>query len=232
MLQQTQVDRVISAFDQFLTAYPTPADFAAATPAEVVAAWGGLGYLRRARNLHAAATVIATDGWPDDLEELPGVGPYTAAAIAAFADGQRVAAIDVNLRRVLTRWEGALLSERDARTLGNDLVDGRRPGDWNQAMMDLGAVLCRPRAPRCAECPVVAWCRDPSIDLPSHSQGRFEGSVRQARAATLKLLVTGPLTLEELETASGLDASTIKAASSALEREGAIGRHGERLRLV
>jgi A/G-specific adenine glycosylase len=107
MLQQTQVDRVIGAFDQFLTAYPTPAHFAAATPAEVVAAWGGLGYLRRARNLHAAATVIATDGWPDDLEELPGVGPYTAAAIAAFADGQRVAAIDVNLRRVLTRWEGA-----------------------------------------------------------------------------------------------------------------------------
>jgi A/G-specific adenine glycosylase len=232
MLQQTQVDRVIGAFDQFLTAYPAPADFAAATPAEVVAAWGRLGYLRRARNLHAAARVIAADGWPNDLEELPGVGPYTAAAIAAFADDRRVAAIDVNLRRVLSRWEGAVLSEQDARALGNDLVDGSRPGDWNQAMMDLGAVLCRPRAPRCAECPVVAWCRDPSIEIPSRSQGRFEGSIRQARAATLKLLVAGPHTLGELETASGLDPSTITAAVGALEREGAIGRHDAHLRLI
>ena len=232
MLQQTQVGRVIVAFERFLTTYPTPVDFAAATPAAVVEAWGGLGYLRRARNLHAAATVIATDGWPADLEELPGAGPYTAAAIAAFADDRRVAAVDVNLRRVLSRWEGSVLAEREARALGNDLVDRTRPGDWNQAMMDLGAVLCRPRFPRCDHCPVADWCRDPSIELPSRSQGRFEGSIRQARAATLKLLVSGPLTLDQLEAASGLDRATIAAASDALERERALDRQGGLLRLV
>lgn len=228
MLQQTQVSRVVPAFNRFLASYPTPDAFAAASPEEVIAAWGGLGYLRRARSLHAAARHLRDSGWPQDLTDLPGVGPYTAAAVAAFADGHRVAAVDVNLRRVLSRWVGQSLSAARGQIVGREQVDAARPAHWNQAMMDLGASLCRPQ-PRCDECPVSEWCEDPEIDIASRPQSPYEGSVRQARAAVMKDLVGGPATRTRL--GPGLDPATVDQALRALLAEGAVVGDGDRLRL-
>lgn len=223
MLQQTQVTRVISAWETFLAMYPEPDSFAAASSAEVITAWGGLGYLRRARNLHAAAQRIAEHGWPADLTDLPGVGPYTAAAVGAFAFGRVEAAVDINLRRVLSRWEGDLLTEQRARQLAH--VDPARPADWNQAMMDLGATVCRPN-PRCDRCPVDEWCADPSIEVRSAAQSPFEGSRRQARAAILRRLALGPLEdLAELR----LDPAVATSAVESLVEEGSVVHHGGRL---
>lgn len=229
MLQQTQVSRVVPAYERFVASYPTPAAFAAAPPEEVIAAWGGLGYLRRARNLHAAARHVRDRGWPDDLTELPGVGPYTAAALEAFADQRRVAAVDVNLRRVLSRWVGAALSPKQAGIIGNEQVDAARPADWNQAMMDLGATVCRPRHPRCGDCPVAHWCEDPGVGINVRPQSQYSGSVRQARAAVLKALVGGPLARNELDL--DLDPTTTAQAVEDLVTEGAVVRDGRSLRL-
>ncbi|MFP5331634.1 MAG: A/G-specific adenine glycosylase [Acidimicrobiia bacterium] len=220
MLQQTQVSRVVPVFERFMASYPSPDDFAEASPEDVIAVWGGLGYLRRARNLRAAARRISQTGWPDDLTQLPGVGPYTAAAVAAFADGRRVAAVDVNLRRVLSRWEGRPLTLSESMVVGDGQVDPDRPGDWNQAMMDLGASICRPRNPQCEICPVDTWCSDPGIRQEAGRQTPYEGSVRQARAAVLKKLAHGPIARGRV----GVDLApeTVQAAIAALESEGAI----------
>lgn len=232
MLQQTQVARVEPVFRRFLRAYPTPAALAAAPAGAVVQAWEDLGYLRRARHLQAAARCIAADGWPADLTELPGVGRYTAAAVAAFAAGEPVAAVDVNLRRVLSRWAGSLLVGAAAEDAGTRTVDQDRPGDWNQAMMDLGSRLCRPRTPRCGECPVSRWCRDPGLELPGRRQGPLRGSVREARAAIIKRLAQGSASGDRLTAETGLQPDTVAAAIAALTAEGAIARDGDRLRLA
>jgi A/G-specific adenine glycosylase len=149
MLQQTQVARVVPRYLEWLERWPTAAALAAASRAEVLAAWVGLGYNRRALALHAAATVVASDGWPDDLETLPGVGAYTAAAVASFAFGAQVAAVDTNTRRV---------AERLGRGEPAALLPAGRAAEWNQAAMELGATVCTARVPRCDECPVAAWC--------------------------------------------------------------------------
>lgn len=230
MLQQTQASRVAPTYGRFLTVYPDPASFAAATPEEVIVAWGNLGYLRRARRLQAAARAVAEGGWPEDMRSLPGVGPYTAAAVGIFAFGRAGSAVDVNLRRVLSRWEGKALSTGEARDRA--VVDRERPGDWNQAMMDLGAVLCRPQAPRCDDCPVRRWCRDPSIEVTARTQGRFEGSRRQARAAILKALVDGPLAAAGLVETVGLDPGQVREAMAALAAEGQVGVEGDAIRLI
>ena len=160
MLQQTQAARVVPYYEAFLARFPDPAALAAAPARDVLAAWSGLGYNRRALALQRAAAVVAERGWPDDLTELPGVGPYTAAAVAAFAwDAQR-AAVDVNARRVLERWDGrrhppAALAARAAAVL-----PAGRAADWNQAMMELGATVCTARAPRCGACPVRGVVRE------------------------------------------------------------------------
>lgn len=229
MLQQTQVNRVIPAYHRFLASYPTPDDFARATPEEVISTWGGLGYLRRARNLHAAARAVRDSGWPSDLTMLPGVGPYTAAAVRSFADGEVIAATDVNLRRVLSRWVGRVLSTRQGEVIGNEQIDTSRPADWNQAMMDLGATVCRPRQPRCDDCPVTAWCEDPGVDIVVRPQSRYAGSVRQARAAVLKALAGGPISRNRLDL--DLDPDTINQAVDDLKVEGAVTDDGRRLRL-
>lgn len=231
MLQQTQVGRVIPAYQQFIARYPTAAEFAGSSPSERIEAWGDLGYLRRVRHLHAAATRIAASGWPEDLTDLPGVGPYTSAAVGAFVDGEPVAAIDVNLRRVLSRWHGAVLSPRDADRAGAEAIDTARPGDWNQAMMDLGATICRARSPRCEECPVAGWCADPTIVIPASRQSRFGGSVRQARAAILKQLAAGQRTGSSIMATTGFDPATLEEAIRALFSEGAIHRDGDVLSL-
>lgn len=232
MLQQTQVARVEPVFRRFIDTYPTPSELAAVSFADVVVAWEDLGYLRRARNLHAAAQQIAVDGWPEDLTDLPGVGPYTAAAVSAFADGAPVAAVDVNVLRILSRWNGTVLSATDAAVLGSAILAPKRPGDWNQAMMDLGARLCRPRSPRCSECPVRTWCTDPSLELTPRRQSTFDGSVRQARAAVLKRLAVTGDDLDGVILTTGLDPGTVQQAVRALISEGTVVEDRGRLSLV
>lgn len=168
MAQQTQALRAAAHWARFVDQYRTARDLAAATPADVLRAWQGLGYDRRAVALWRAAGVIARDHGgrvPDrieQLEALPGVGPYTARAVAAIAFGRAVGAVDVNVRRVLGRIlglaDGPGLTKR-VQTIADATVPADRPADWTHALMDIGATVCRPRDPRCAACPARPWCR-------------------------------------------------------------------------
>jgi len=165
MLQQTTVKAVIPYFEMFLARWPTAQALGAASRDEVLAAWAGLGYYSRARNLHACAQAVARDGFPTEeaeLRQLPGIGAYTAAAIAAIVFGKPAAAVDGNAERVLARLF-ALSAPMPAakpwiRTLAKRLVSQKRAGDYTQAMMDLGATICTPRSPCCSICPVAAFC--------------------------------------------------------------------------
>ena len=174
MLQQTQVDRVVPRYGRFLARWPTVDALAAASPGDVIAEWQGLGYNRRAVNLHRAARVVATRGWPEDLTELPGVGPYTAAAIDNFAFGRDVLPVDTNVRRVQERTG----EQFDA--------------SCAQALFDLGATICLARVPRCGECPLAESCPSRGRRYePLRKQPRFEGSFRQRRAKALRDVVAG-----------------------------------------
>ena len=190
MLQQTQVSRVLDAWPAFMAEFPDPATMAAAAPGAVIAAWGRLGYPRRARRLHDAAVVIARDGWPDDLRTLPGVGAYTAGAVADQVHDDDLPAIDVNVRRVLERRAGRLLTPKEAglayRRTGRPL----RGRDRLLAIMDLGAAVCRARDPRCAECPIRRGCatRGPLDGEVRTKQAPFEGSFRQRRGRVMARL--------------------------------------------
>jgi A/G-specific adenine glycosylase len=169
MAQQTQISRVVEAWSRFLERFPTVQALADATPADVVRAWQGMGYDRRALNLRRAARAIVDEhggAVPSDidaLERLPGIGPYTARAVASIAFRARVGAVDTNVRRVL----GRAIADLDAgpvppdrlQTLADASVDPDRPGDWTHAVMDIGATLCRPRVPACGACPLRPWCR-------------------------------------------------------------------------
>lgn len=169
MLQQTRVEVVLPYYQRFLERFPTADALAAAGIDEVLALWSGLGYYRRARQLHAAAQqVAAAGGFPSTLEgwrELPGVGPYTAAAVASIAFGVAAPVLDGNVERVVSRW---LAQAEDAKSSGprrrllaaaETLLDPERPGDSNQALMELGATLCTPRRPKCLLCPLAPGCR-------------------------------------------------------------------------
>jgi A/G-specific adenine glycosylase len=164
MLQQTRVAAVIEHYQEFLRRFPTVQKLAAASEASVLAAWSGLGYYRRARMLHAAAKVIVREhggkfpASEQRLRELPGIGRYTAAAIASIAFEQPVAVVDGNVERVLQRVVGERLPGEELWAAANGLLEKKRPGDFNQAMMELGAVVCTPRAPACLTCPVVELC--------------------------------------------------------------------------
>ncbi|HSM51899.1 MAG TPA: A/G-specific adenine glycosylase [Thermoanaerobaculia bacterium] len=167
MLQQTRVATAVPYFERFLARFPTVDALAAASEEEVLALWSGLGYYRRARQLHAAARRIAAAGFPPtarELAELPGVGPYTAAAVASIAFGEPVAAVDGNVMRVIARlvaWDGPIeraASRRAIAAAAGALLDSGRPGESNQALMELGATLCRPAGPLCEACPVAAVC--------------------------------------------------------------------------
>ncbi|HEU5310422.1 MAG TPA: A/G-specific adenine glycosylase [Candidatus Eisenbacteria bacterium] len=170
MLQQTRVETVIPFYERFLERFPTVHSLADAHEDAVIAAWSGLGYYRRARHLRAAAAVVVREHGgrvPEDLEalrRLPGIGEYTAAAIASVAFGRAAAAVDGNVIRVLARIEGLRGSrvssqlKRDVTRTAERLAGGRNPGDWTQALMELGALICLPRDPRCGDCPVRAMC--------------------------------------------------------------------------
>jgi len=164
MLQQTRVAAVIEHYHEFLRRFPTVKRLAAAREASVLAAWSGLGYYRRARMMHAAAKMIVRErggSFPTNAEELrklPGVGRYTAAAIASIAFDKPAAVVDGNVERVLQRISGKRLAGEELWAASNHLLDAKRPGDFNQAMMELGATVCTPRIPTCLMCPVMKLC--------------------------------------------------------------------------
>ena len=215
MLQQTQVARVVPRYLEWLARWPTAAALAAASRAEVLAAWVGLGYNRRALALHAAAAAVARDGWPEDLRTLPGVGPYTAGAVASFAFGAQVAAVDTNARRV---------AERLGHGPPDALVPPGRAADWNQAAMELGATVCTARTPRCGACPVAAWCVSagrPAAPAASARRGaseRFEDSNRWVRGRVVAALAKG----EGLP--ADIAAERVERAVAGLVRDGLVRR--------
>ncbi len=222
MLQQTQVDRVVPHYERFLAVFPTPAACAAAGSAAVVRQWSGLGYNRRALNLHRAATVVVADHdgrVPHDdtaLRALPGVGPYTARAVRTFAFGDDVAAVDTNGVRVLARAvAGAPLTLRDATALGDRLVPAGESWEFNQAMFDLGATVCTAARPDCRRCPLRRQCAwraqgatgagtDPWRSSPTaRPQSTFVGSDRQGRGRLLDALRKGAVRQSALAAACG-----------------------------
>lgn len=177
MLQQTRVAAVIDHYQTFLKKFPDVRKLAAAREASVLAVWSGLGYYRRARMMHRAAKDIVTkhDGkFPETsagLRELPGIGRYTAAAIASIAFGEATAVVDGNVERVLSRVVGENLPHADVWALAEDMLDAKRPGDFNQAMMELGATVCLPRQPKCLMCPVSEACRTRG-ELPASEKAK------------------------------------------------------------
>ncbi len=174
MLQQTQVHRVVPRYLAWLERWPTVESLAAAARTDVIREWQGLGYNRRAVSLHRAAEQIASEGWPDDLTDLPGVGRYTADAIGCFALGRDVLPLDVNVSRVL---------ERSGMEFGSGSA---------QALMDLGATVCLARVPRCSACPLSAGCPSRGRRFePLRQQGPFEGSFRQRRSRALRAALEG-----------------------------------------
>jgi A/G-specific adenine glycosylase len=182
MSQQTQVDRVVPRWQRWLERWPAVEALAAASPGDVIREWQGLGYNRRALSLHRAAQHVAAHGWPDDLTDLPGVGRYTADAVACFAFGRDVLPVDVNVRRV---------SDRTGRTFSPAAA---------QALMDLGATVCLARVPRCGRCPLAQHCPSRGRRFePLRKQGPFEGSFRQRRAAALRLVADAERPLHELD---------------------------------
>jgi A/G-specific adenine glycosylase len=204
MLQQTQVERVIPRYLAWLERWPTAAALAAAAAGDVIRAWQGLGYNRRAVNLHRAAQMVAADGWPADLTVLPGIGAYTAAAVRNFALGEPVLPVDVNVARVL---------ERTGHDFGPDAA---------QALMDLGATICLARVPRCGGCPLADGCPSRGSRYePARRQGPFGGSFRQRRSETLRLVAAAPRPSGELD----------PAVVESLLRDGLVARDGTSVRL-
>lgn len=226
MLQQTQASRVIPFYDRFVTRFPTVESLACAVLQDVLDAWTGLGYNTRALRLREAARIVHTDGWPttpETLSDLPGVGPYTAAAVASFAFGAQVPAVDTNLRRVLSRWHGESLTGAVLSATAKTAL-GQPAGVWNQAMMDLGATVCVPRNPLCAICPVKDWCSGPAAYSPPTAQGRFEGSARQLRGAIVRTLVRHTATIDGLVQETGFSPGQVESAIDNLAAEGLIQR--------
>ena len=208
MLQQTQAERVVPKWHSFLDSYPDAGACAAASLGDVLRLWQGLGYPRRARNLQTAAEVVVErhgGSLPDDLDALlalPGIGPYTARAVLAFAFERDVAVVDTNIARVLARTAGRRLTPKQAQTIADEVVPEGHGWIWNQALMDLGATVCRPR-PHCDRCPLAARCSwnatghpdpDPAVGSAGVStrQAPFDGIDRQARGRILRMLGDGP----------------------------------------
>ncbi|CAB4963147.1 unannotated protein [freshwater metagenome] len=218
MLQQTQVARVVPRFEAWIDRWPTAEALAAADRRDVLAAWVGLGYNSRAVRLQDACAAVARDGWPSDargLRALPGIGPYTAAAVASFAFGERIAAVDTNVVRI---------SERLGLGEPHDLLpDDDRVPTWNQAAMELGAVVCRARNADCPRCPAARWCRSAGRVVvppraPSGSRTRFEDTDRFVRGRIVAALAGGE------PWPDGIEATRLERALDGLVRDGLVTR--------
>ena len=237
MAQQTQVGRVAERWRPFLGRFPTAAALAAAPVAEVLRWWTGMGYNRRAVDLHRCATAVVEghDGrLPETLAELldlPGIGPYTARAVLAFAFERDHGIVDTNTARVLARWAGHRLTAARAQALADQAVPVGTAWAWNQAMLDLGATVCTRRAPRCAQCPVRADCAwavagwpapDPADGSAgvSGGQGRFDGSDRQGRGRLVEALRAGHVAIADLPAVMGWHAEPDRAERVAATLEG------------
>ena len=242
MAQQTQISRVSAQWSTFMAAFPTVQRLAAAPTADVLRAWRGLGYNRRALNLQRAARIIVSEHGgrvPREvaaLQRLPGIGPYTARAVAALAFGQAVGPVDTNVRRVLGRLTASDVPPAEMQRIADAIVPADRPADWTHALMDLGATVCRPTAPRCADCPASPWCRSlasrgsrprrprarlrkPEPAFASTSRwlrGRILNQLRDVPGATWGTVI-GPLGDH------GEDA--VEAALSTMQGDGLIQRH-------
>jgi len=212
MLQQTQVPRVIPKFQVFLDRFPSASVCASALVADVVRAWAGLGYNRRAVNLHRTAVAVVDrhgDQLPDDLDALmglPGIGPYTARAILTFAFGHDVGIVESNTSRVLARIAGRALPQPEAQRFADELVPEGHGWAWNQAMIDLGATVCLRREPKCGECPVVehcSWHDSPDPAAPAHKQSTFAGSDRQGRGRLVDAMRVAPIPVDGIPAAAG-----------------------------
>lgn len=253
MAQQTGVDRVVGYYHAFLDRFPTPRACADAPVGEVVRLWAGLGYNRRAVNLHRCACVVVErhgGTLPDELGALmalPGVGPYTARAVLAFAFERDVGVVDTNVGRVLARWEGRPLRPAEAQALADRLVpadgDGRSWG-WNQAVMELGGTVCRRRRPRCAACPARVWCSWAAVGLVapdpadgsagvSTGQPRLEGSDRQGRGRLVDALCRGRVPVADIAGVMGWpdDPARADRVAVGLLDDGLAVRDGDDLRL-
>lgn len=246
LAQQTQLSRVIPAYHRFLESYPDPSACALAPLGDVLIAWEGMGFNRRARNLHRAAAMVVADhggAVPDDLDALlalPGVGRYTARAILAFAFERDVGMIDTNAGRILSRAvSGSRLKPAAAQALVDAMVPSGRGWSFGQALLDLGATVCTTRAPDCPACPLrrrCIWLRDgcPDPDPANGSAGvsvaqsRFAGSDRQGRGRLVAALRRGPVPLDALATAAGWpdNAARAERIADGLVAEGLAVRDG------
>jgi A/G-specific adenine glycosylase len=248
MLQQTQVSRVVAPWSRFVSAFPTATSCADAPLAEVLRLWAGLGYHRRAKALHGAAVMIRDDfagevpNEVDQLRLLPGVGEYTANAVASFAFGRPVAVLDTNVGRVLARaLANRSLKKVEARTLAKELLGRSDSAIFNQVVLDLGARYCR-STPQCATCPVASKCRwhqeggdDPAIRSAavSRPQSRFVGSDRQLRGTVLRVLRDGPRTKDSLLAhCDDTDGPRCESILDGLVRDGLVQRSGRTVHLV
>jgi A/G-specific adenine glycosylase len=219
MLQQTQVDRVLPKYAEFLNRFPTVESCSRATFGEILSSWNGLGYNRRAKYLHelSIAVRIQFDGtFPSDIEtlqSLPGIGPYTARAIAVFAFRQPHAVVDTNVARVIARFDGVTYARaRELQQRADEWLDLNDPWTWNQALLDLGARRCSARTPQCPICPLVESCKgaNASVDTAIGSKGvsgrqsRFAGSDREGRGRLVKTLtVDGAIPIDRLAAVMG-----------------------------
>ncbi|MFL5737691.1 MAG: A/G-specific adenine glycosylase [Actinomycetota bacterium] len=230
MLQQTQAPRVVAPYRSFLKRFPSVRALAGASPAEVIGEWSGLGYNRRALSLsRAARAVVAEHGGrlPRDraaLQRLPGIGPYTAGAVAAFGHGDAVPLVETNIRRVLSRLEA--VPEDRVTPVAEGWLDRDHPSDWNQALMDVGRDLCRPGRPRCETCPLRPWCRSAGRavrSVPRSRRSAFEGSLRQVRGAVVaELAGGGNRSIASLAKAADVPADRVADAVRALARDGLV----------
>jgi len=233
MAQQTQIARVDEAWVAFMARYPSPRALADASTADVLRAWAGLGYNRRALNLQRAAASIETDHHGrvpqtlDELEALPGVGPYTARAVMAIAFGRPVAAVDTNVRRVLTRVLGQAPSPGQLQAAADRLVDPADPATWNHASMELGATVCVSRDPKCEACPVATWCMSVGrvrtlVRRTSSNEPAFELTTRWLRGRIIeRLRALDDDAWDRLPRSIGEhDVEAIESAVAALRREG------------
>jgi A/G-specific adenine glycosylase len=233
MLQQTQAARVEPIFERFVARFPDVGALAEASRADVLRSWAGLGYNRRGVALHEAARAIVRDHGgrvprdPGTLRRLPGVGPYTATAVASIGYGEPVAAVDTNVRRITARAiHGVEPDEVHPDRVARDAqswLDPSAPGEWNQALMDLGRVFCRPK-PRCEDCPLAPSCRFRSAGKTARPSGRrqtpFEGSARQVRGAVVRALrEQRSATAEALADRTGHPARAIATATESLMRD-------------